>query len=414
MNFPIATRSAGLNHLATFVPQAGRMYAQTRNFDTSAHPRINVSSLSPYIRHRLLTEQEVVSAILARHTLSAAEKFVQEVCWRTYWKGWLELHPVVWQRFLDGLRQHKQELSKDDTLTSRLSAAESGATGIECFDAWVGELVETGYLHNHARMWFASIWVFTLELPWELGADFFMRHLLDGDPASNTLSWRWVCGLQTVGKTYLARADNIARYTDGRFNPQNQLATVAAPITEKFTIGKSVFLSPGDAPPVPWPTALILTEEDLHSESWGVGPGTVACVIGLRTAHAYPDVSAKVIAFKQAALADGIARAQAYFSCPAVVLPAERDGISQIISDTAVKMGAQSLTQHHLPVGPTAKLVSPVISDLKLQGWSLRSLRRDWDNLFWPHATHGFFKLREQIPRVLAELAVEDAPQLPF
>ncbi len=68
----------------------------------------------------------------------------------------------------------------------------------------------TGYLHNHARMWFASIWIFTLRLPWELGADFFLRHLLDGDPASNTLSWRWVGGMQTMGKTYLARADNIA------------------------------------------------------------------------------------------------------------------------------------------------------------------------------------------------------------
>jgi deoxyribodipyrimidine photo-lyase len=66
----------------------------------------------------------------------------------------------------------------------------------------VQELVETGYLHNHARMWFASIWIFTLRLPWELGADFFLRHLLDGDAASNTLSWRWVAGLHTKGKHY--------------------------------------------------------------------------------------------------------------------------------------------------------------------------------------------------------------------
>ena len=99
-----------------------------------------------------------------------------------------------------------------------------GATGIDCFDAWARELVATGYLHNHARMWFASIWIFTLRLPWELGADFFLRHLIDGDPASNTLSWRWVAGLQTAGKTYLATAENIARFTGGRFAPQG-LAT---------------------------------------------------------------------------------------------------------------------------------------------------------------------------------------------
>ena len=94
-----------------------------------------------------------------------------------------------------------------------------GQTGIECFDTWARELTTTGYLHNYARMWFASIWIFTLKLPWQLGPDFFLRHLLDGDTASNTLSWRWVAGLQTVGKTYLARAANISRYTGGRFKP---------------------------------------------------------------------------------------------------------------------------------------------------------------------------------------------------
>ena len=98
-------------------------------------------------------------------------------------------------------------------------AAIDGETGIECFDAWSAELCETGYLHNHARMWFASIWIFTLKLPWRLGADFFYRHLLDGDAASNTLSWRWVAGLHTRGKPYAARADNIATYSGGRFTP---------------------------------------------------------------------------------------------------------------------------------------------------------------------------------------------------
>ncbi len=95
-----------------------------------------------------------------------------------------------------------------------------GKTGIDCFDAWVEELLETGYLHNHTRMWFASIWIFTLQLPWELGADFTYRHFVDGDPASNTLSWRWVGGLHTRGKTYLARPDNIAEHTGGRFRPK--------------------------------------------------------------------------------------------------------------------------------------------------------------------------------------------------
>jgi deoxyribodipyrimidine photo-lyase len=79
--------------------------------------------------------------------------------------------------------------------TQPLGGATFGRTGIACFDQWTGELLETGYLHNHARVWFSSIWIFTLRLPWKLGADFFIRFLNDGDSASNTLSWRWVAGL---------------------------------------------------------------------------------------------------------------------------------------------------------------------------------------------------------------------------
>ena len=85
------------------------------------------------------------------------------------------------------------------------------------------ELRTEGWLHNHTRMWFASIWIFTLRLPWPLGAALFEHHLKDADAASNTLSWRWVAGIQTPGKHYLARAENIARYTNGRFDPRGDL-----------------------------------------------------------------------------------------------------------------------------------------------------------------------------------------------
>ena len=88
-----------------------------------------------------------------------------------------------------------------------------GTTNVDCFNDWVNELKTTNYLHNHTRMWFASIGFSLLGLPWQLGANFFMHHLYDGDPASNTLSWRWVAGLQTLGKNYLATSSNIAKYT---------------------------------------------------------------------------------------------------------------------------------------------------------------------------------------------------------
>lgn len=227
------TRAEGQRRLTAFVSRAGRAYASARNYDRGPADRTNVSVLAPYIRCRLVTEEEVLRAVLARHVVSTAEKFVQEVFWRTYWKGWLESRPAVWHDYRRALDACIAGLANDADLARMHDDALSGSTGIDAFDAWSRELAATGYLHNHARMWFASIWIFTLRLPWELGADFFMRHLLCGDQASNTLSWRWVAGLQTRGKTYLALRDNIRRYTDGRFDPGSQLASRAEALASR-------------------------------------------------------------------------------------------------------------------------------------------------------------------------------------
>ena len=127
------------------------------------------------------------------------DKFVDEICWRTYWKGWLEHRPAVWHDYLDDLTYFN-----DNNENDIYHRAIDGETGLECFDAWVSELKEYGYIHNHARMWFASIWVFTLIFRGNLVLISFYRNLLDADPASNTLSWRWVSGLQTKGKRYIA------------------------------------------------------------------------------------------------------------------------------------------------------------------------------------------------------------------
>ena len=96
-------------------------------------------------------------------------------------------------------------------------------------------------------MWFASIWIFTLELPWQLGAEFFMQHLYDGDAASNTLGWRWVAGIQTQGKHYLASEWNIKKFTNNRF--QNIKLNENAPpkVSEKsYSIIKQDFRNPQD------------------------------------------------------------------------------------------------------------------------------------------------------------------------
>ena len=188
-------------------------YSKLRNFDFGPDKRTNISCLSPYITHGILTELEVMKLSLKKHSFVKIEKFIQEVLWRVYWKGWLELRPNVWTDYIIELNKLKQEF-KDNK--DYLNAIE-GKTNIECFNTWVNELKNHNYLHNHARMWFASIWIFTLGLPWQLGAEFFMKYLFDGDSASNTLGWRWVAGVQTKGKNYVASEWNIKKFTNNRF-----------------------------------------------------------------------------------------------------------------------------------------------------------------------------------------------------
>ena len=222
MQFEIS-RDGALKKLDNFINTELPNYNFKRNFDLGPDDKSNVSCLSPYISHRLITEYEVAKIVLAKFPYQKVEKYIQEIFWRVYWRGWLEQRPTVWEAF----RNYPKPTSDDLNYLSAVNAS----TGIDCFDHWVHELKTHNYLHNHARMWFASIWVFTLELPWQWGARFFLEHLLDGDSASNTLSWRWVAGIQTKGKTYLARQENIYKYTAGRFSPDG-LAVHALPIED--------------------------------------------------------------------------------------------------------------------------------------------------------------------------------------
>lgn len=214
------------DELNNFINKNLSSYSKERNYDYGPDKRNNVSVLSKYVSQRILVEYDIINTCLSKYPLSKIEKYVQEVFWRVYWKGWLEHRPQVWD---DYSNYQPKEINTD-----KLNKAIEGNTGIDCFDSWVSELINNNYLHNHTRMWFASIWIFTLKLPWQLGANFFMEHLLDGDSASNTLSWRWVAGLQTVGKHYLATSSNIKKFTNGKYSP-NRLNEYADPIKEDIT-----------------------------------------------------------------------------------------------------------------------------------------------------------------------------------
>jgi len=395
------TRDAGLAALADFLPHAGRTYAQERNDDRGPDGGSSVSMLSRYIRHRLVTEREVVAAVLERHSLAASEKFVQEVFWRTYWKGWLELRPEAWSRYRSDLAAL---LAESDTAPWRDEYAQAlaGQTGIDCFDVWVAELAEHGYLHNHTRMWFASIWIFTLKLPWQLGADLFYRQLFDGDAASNTLSWRWVAGLQTKGKTYLARPDNIAQHTDGRFRPRG-LATSAPPLTEEPLPSPIELELPEEVPPAR--VGLLVHEEDLHSESLSLGRATVEAVAGapLAGGRSPLGVSGAVSTFTRSAVADGLDRAENFFS-------ARRHDIADVSPDALAEWAASAGVTHVVtgfaPVGPVRDALDRAAPPLAAQGIALVRTRRQWDSRAWPLASRGFFAFRERIPSFVRDAGI--------
>ena len=208
------SREAALKKLNNFIESGLYNYSKLRNFDFGPNERSNISCLSPYITHGIISEKEVIKLSLKKFSFPKNEKFIQEVLWRIYWKGWLELRPNVWSDYLTDLKKLKQEYINNKNYFDAIE----GKTKVQCFNTWVEELKNYNYLHNHTRMWFASIWIFTLGLPWQLGADFFMRYLYDGDCASNTLGWRWVAGIQTKGKNYVASEWNIKKFPNSRFN----------------------------------------------------------------------------------------------------------------------------------------------------------------------------------------------------
>ena len=405
MNPRSGTRADGLDILSRFQPRMGRRYAAGRNYDKGPGAHEAVSCLSPYIRRRLVTEAETVAAALDTHGPEASEKFVQEVFWRSYFKGWLERRPSIWESYVAGLDQDRQVLSEDRKLRKRVEAAEAGATGLACFDAWAEELLETGYMHNHARMWFASIWIFTFGLPWRLGADFFFRNLLDGDPASNTLSWRWVAGLHTRGKVYEARAWNIAKFTHQRHQPrESDFAAEATALDhlEHEGLPKPQPLRSATPPDREAPTALLLTEEDCLLDPFDPLNLDIRAIGALPATRlrSNAEISDIVLRFEQEALADTSAR----LGREAEALMA---GDPKDLARWAAKAGARQIATPYVTVGPLRDWLDRAAPHLAAEGVALCEWRRSWDEKVWPHATAGFFKVKAQIPRILSDMGMD-------
>ena len=242
-----------------YLPNTGSYYRDNRNYSYDfTNNRNTTSLLSPYIRYRLLSEEDIIKKTLSINSFTKTEKFIQEIYWRTYWKGWLEHRPNVYDDYLT----ERNELLKKLSNTSMYQKAINGETHLTFFNDWIKKLKEDGYLHNHVRMWFASIWIFTFDLPWQLGANFFMENLLDGDPASNTLSWRWVSGIQTKGKHYLARKNNIIKYGNIEIDNNIKLNEQAVCLEEsKNYFAKDLFL---DNPKTDDLESILIPTDDLN------------------------------------------------------------------------------------------------------------------------------------------------------
>jgi len=376
MNF-VTSRASAIEKLNKFVDRNLFEYSRLRNFDYGPNNRSNISCLSPYITHGIISELEVIKKSLNKFSFSKNEKFIQEVLWRTYWKGWLELRPNVWTDYLNELKKIR-EVFKNHT---DYKNAIEGNTNIECFNEWVKELKENNFLHNHTRMWFASIWIFTLELPWQLGAEFFMKHLYDGDAASNTLGWRWVAGIQTQGKNYLASEWNIKKFTNNRFNNIKLNENAPPKTTDKtYTASKLEFNNPQSLEE----KNLLIFENNLSFEIGDFKDQKFKKIflISNKNENRTIELSEKLVKFKSQLIEDQKKRLnEKLINCEIIDL-------SEI----------QDLSESSYGLYPT---VGENLDFINTNNLKIEFLYRKLDQFSWQYCNKGFFNFKNYIPKII-------------
>ena len=372
-----ASRAKAIDKLNIFIENNLSEYSKLRNFDFGPDNRSNISCLSPYITHGVINELEVIDKSLKKFSFSKNEKFIQEVLWRVYWKGWLELRPNVWSDYLIELDKIKNEFKDNQNY---LNAIE-GKTEIDCFNQWVNELKENNYLHNHSRMWFASIWIFTLELPWQLGAEFFMQHLYDGDAASNTLGWRWVAGVQTQGKHYLASEWNINKFTNNRFK-NIKLNENATPIfsDKTYPVNKKDFLNSE----ILENKTLLIFENNMTFEFSDFKENKFKKILLVSNdANRTIKLSEKVLKFKANLLENQKIRLD-----------------EKLINCETINVNdLKNITEEVYALYPTVGENLDFIQNNKLE--NIKFLYRKLDQFSWQYCNKGFFNFKNYIPKII-------------
>ena len=375
MNF-ITSRKEALNILENYIEKDISIYTAQRNFDYGPQNRKNISCLSPYITHRLISEYEVAKKVLSKHPYQKVEKFIQEIFWRVYWKGWLELRPKVWTDFVEDLKNIENSYEYEKAI--------NGETNIDCFNDWIKELKESNYLHNHTRMWFASIWIFTLKLPWQKGAEFFLKELYDGDAASNTLSWRWVAGIQTKGKNYIAQNWNINKFTNNRYkdlklneNPQpiiDQREYKTSPISIDNNETKS--------------NILVFFENELAFQSFNIDSYKKIYCILLTNEERQVELGDKVLEYKKRLIKNQLKNADLK--------------IEFIEGNTFIELvnNEKDFDVIYPSVGDNMSFLKRII---KKNNLIINYLIRDEDKYCWQFSNKGYFNFKSNIPKILSE-----------
>ncbi len=371
----VTSRSKALDKLNKYIENNILNYNAKRNFDLGVNNRNNVSCLSPYITHRLINEYETVKLVLRKYPFQKVDKFIQEIFWRVYWKGWLELRPKVWTDFIEDLKTIKDN---DEYLK-----AVKGETEIECFNDWVNELKNFNYLHNHTRMLFASIWIFTLGLPWQKGAEFFMKHLFDGDAASNTLSWRWVAGIQTKGKNYLAQSWNISKFTNNKYK-NVKLNETALPIVDKreykispFQINRSEGIN----------DELIVFENEMHIDFFDFKKYKKIYFILLDNKYRSIKLSSKVIDYKKAVIKSQFNE----YQFKAELL--DENGLLKLVKNS------KKFDVVYPSIGENFSFLKRL---LKKNDLDINFITRKEDEFCWKFSNKGYFNFKSNIPIILS------------
>ena len=370
------TREQALQDLENYINKDIVNYSTQRNFDFGPSKRNNVSCLSPYISHRLITEYEVVKKALSKFPYQKVEKYIQEIFWRVYWKGWLELRPQVWTDFIEDLKGIEED--------KNYQIAVSGKTEIQCFNDWVNELKENNYLHNHTRMWFASIWIFTLNLPWQKGAEFFMKYLYDGDAASNTLSWRWVAGLQTKGKHYVAQGWNIAKFTNNKYKNVS-LNEDATPLFDKREYKlSSLEINKEDLES----KTLVFFENELNIETLNLKDYQNIYCVFLSNEKRKIKFDEKVINFKKNIIEDQANR----FSNIKIIDEINFDKLTNEIKDLDVIYPS---------IGENLSFLKSI---KKKKNLNYNFIVREGDEFCWQFSNKGYFNFKSNIPKIIQKI----------